>query len=217
MPLKRARVLSAAETEAASEAEPSSGPISAGPPTRRMLPSDLVRAHDECESLVAEARRQAAALVAEARGEAAAIRAQAAREGREEGASALAAAWLRFRTAEAGALREREEHVLMVGRLLAERLLGRTLALDPAAIVDLAREALGAVVRARRVALHVHPDDAEPLRGRLAELRLDAATIDVHADPSRPRGGLRAETDLGTLDADLAPQLDRLVDALRRP
>ncbi|HEU4405010.1 MAG TPA: FliH/SctL family protein [Polyangiaceae bacterium] len=209
MRLTRGRVL---------EAPPgpgSDGPAS-GPPTRRVLPAELVRAHAEAEAVVAEAQKRAEAIVAEAQKRAASARAEAEREGRGEGAAALAAAWLRLRSAEARELRAREEQVLTLGRLLAERLLGRALSLEPALMVDLTREALAAVVRARRVALHVHPDDAETLRRHLGELGLDAATIAVHPDPARPRGGLRAETDLGTLDAELAPQLDRLVAALRR-
>ncbi|HEU4535613.1 MAG TPA: FliH/SctL family protein, partial [Polyangiaceae bacterium] len=129
---------------------------------------------------------------------------------------ALAAGWLRLRSAEAEALRAREGQALAVARLLAERLLGRALALEPALMADLARAALATVVRARRVVLRAHPADADSLRQHLHHLGLDAAAIEVHDDPERPRGGLRAETDLGTLDADLAPQLDRLVDALRR-
>lgn len=209
MRLSRGRVL---ETPAGPG---SPGPPS-GPPTQRVLPEALVRAHAEAETIVAEARQRAEAIVSEARQKAASARAEAEREGREEGTAALTAAWLRLRSAETRELAGREEQVLMLGRLLAERLLGRALSLEPTLMVDLTREALAAVVRARRVSLYVNPEDAETLRRHLGGLGLDTAAIDVHADPSRPRGGLRAETDLGTLDAELAPQLDRLVAALRR-
>jgi hypothetical protein len=37
----------------------------------------------------------------------------------------------------------------------------------------------------------------------------------VLADPERPRNSLRLDTDIGVLDADLAPQLDRLLPKLR--
>ena len=35
------------------------------------------------------------------------------------------------------------------------------------------------------------------------------------AEPSLPRGSLVVHTDLGTIDAQLRPQLDRLAKALR--
>jgi flagellar biosynthesis/type III secretory pathway protein FliH len=37
----------------------------------------------------------------------------------------------------------------------------------------------------------------------------------ISPDPARPRGSLRFETEIGTLDADVAPQLDRLAERLR--
>jgi len=39
--------------------------------------------------------------------------------------------------------------------------------------------------------------------------------VRIVPDATRPRGSLRFETDLGTLDADLAPQLDHLTKKLR--
>lgn len=198
---------------------------SAGPVERRATPRDaargapidrsVVEASHRAEAIEARAREEAAAIVAEAEAKAGSARADAERAGRVEGASKLAAAWMRLRDEEQRAAQRNEERVIAVGRALAERLLGRTLALEPSAIVDLAREALGAVSRARRVTLAAHPDDAATLRENLADLGLDGAAIDVVVDDTRPRGSLRAETDLGTLDADLAPQLDRLVAALR--
>lgn len=209
MPLSRGRVLSSPSLDAERATV-------LAPAARRVLPEPFVRASEEAAAITASAREEAEAIVAEARQKAAHARADAEREGRAASEVALAAAWLRLRSAEAEALRAREGQVLAVARLLAERLLGRALALEPSLMADLTREALGSVVRARRVVLHAHPTDAESLRLRLNELGLDAASIEVHDDAQRPRGGLRAETDLGTLDADLAPQLDRLIDALRR-
>jgi type III secretion protein L len=188
-------------------------------PARRIYTADLVRAYDEAEAMVAEARRQAETTLNEARQQAVAVRLEAERQGHEEGmaagAAALTAAWLRLRNEEARTLREQERHIVTVGGLFAERLLGRALELDPSLMVALAREALKAFVRARRVCLYVHPADVEALQKHLGELGLEATTIDVRADPSRPRGGLRAESDIGTIDADYALQIDRLVAALR--
>jgi flagellar biosynthesis/type III secretory pathway protein FliH len=40
-------------------------------------------------------------------------------------------------------------------------------------------------------------------------------TIKVKPDPNRSRGSLRIETDIGVLDGDLGPQLERLALRLR--
>ena len=52
-------------------------------------------------------------------------------------------------------------------------------------------------------------------RSRLPSLGVAVETVRVVPDGSRARGSLRIETDIGVLDADLAPQLDRLALRLR--
>ena len=59
-------------------------------------------------------------------------------------------------------------------------------------------------------------DGALALGGRsLIELGLSAELTRVVADPRRPLHNLRLETEIGTLDAELAPQLERLALKLR--
>jgi flagellar biosynthesis/type III secretory pathway protein FliH len=48
-----------------------------------------------------------------------------------------------------------------------------------------------------------------------SDLASVAEVTRIVPDATRTRGSLRFDTDLGTLDADLAPQLDRLAKKLR--
>jgi flagellar biosynthesis/type III secretory pathway protein FliH len=175
----------------------------------------VVEAEARAAAIVARAEAEAARIVGEASAKAASAREDAEREGRAAAVAKLAAAWMRLRDEEASTAARAEQQTIEIARVLAERLLGQALVLEPSLVVALARQALSAVSRARRVTVAAHPDDAEALRTRLGELGMDGAVIDVVVDASRSRGGLRIESDLGTLDADLAPQLDRLVAALR--
>ena len=102
-----------------------------------------------------------------------------------------------------------------LARILAERLLGEALNLAPERIVTLAREALNQARGARRVTIVAHPDDVAVLEQSLGELGALAELTRVVSDPRRARHSLRLETDIGTLDADLAPQLERLARKLR--
>jgi flagellar biosynthesis/type III secretory pathway protein FliH len=79
----------------------------------------------------------------------------------------------------------------------------------------MARQTLAAASQARRIEVRAHPDDAEALSSHLASLGLEEAAIEIHADPSRTRGSLLFDTDLGILDADITIQLDRLTRSLR--
>jgi flagellar biosynthesis/type III secretory pathway protein FliH len=53
------------------------------------------------------------------------------------------------------------------------------------------------------------------LAGSLSSLGVAVETVRLLPDATRTRGSLRIETDIGVLDADLAPQLDRLALRLR--
>lgn len=202
------------------------GPLSSKPPesaapTGRRIPSGrltkaaVVDARGSAAHILEEARARAEALITRAEEEAAAIRTNAAEEGRAEGAATLAAAWLRLRAFDETRAERDLEKTLALARMIAERLLGEALALDPSHITSIARQALVQARLARRVLIVASPDDATVLAQQKAALGLEHAEIEVQAEPSLSRGSLRLKTDLGNLDADLAPQLDRLVAALR--
>ena len=69
-------------------------------------------------------------------------------------------------------------------------------------------------MKARRVTIVAHPEDARLIEEALSSLKAPGAAA-VLVDPARARGSLRLDTDVGVLDADLAPQLDRLLPKLR--
>lgn len=212
MTLVRGRLVKASVHADAATVVPISGVTR---PVGRRLPAAVASAQDEARRVVEAAEARASEIVAKAQAEADAIRARAAEEGREDGAAALAQAWIRLHAAEDERLERELDRNLALARLMAERILGENLDLRPERILDIAREVLSQARWARRIHIHAHPDDAALLARETRALGLEQAQVEVHAAPSRSRGSLRLETDLGTLDADLAPQLDRLVAALR--
>jgi flagellar assembly protein FliH len=179
----------------------------------RVEPRAVVSASARAREIVARAEERARQLVAQAEREVAHVRLGAEAAGRAEGAAAVAALALRLRSEEARAEQRQLERVVELARLLAERVLGAELRLDPARVFELARQALAEARGARRITIVAHPDDVALLEPRATELGLDVSARLV-ADAARQRGSLRVETELGTLDAELAPQLDRLVQRL---
>lgn len=180
----------------------------------RVVPEAVVTASERARAIVARAETEAAAVVARAEARTAALGAELATRARHEAATALAARELALAAREADA-RERElDASVALARLLAERLLGEALRVEPARVVALARQALTEAGGARRVTLAAHPDDVPLLERALAAGELTPPVL-VVIDPKRPRGSLRLDTELGTLDAELAPQLERLAEKLR--
>lgn len=183
------------------------------PALSRVEPPVVVAASDRARELLARAETEAAAVIARAEAQASALAEELRARARADAAIELTAREAALAARETHALERQQEQLVALARLLAERLLGEALALDPERVVALARQALTEARGARRITLVAHPDDARLLERALATGTLPPPA-DVVADPARRRGQLRLDTDLGTLDADLGPQLDRLAQKL---
>jgi flagellar assembly protein FliH/type III secretion protein L len=184
------------------------------PALGRVAPAELLAAGDRARELVARAEVEAQAILERAESRAVALATELATRAREAAATALAARELAIAARESHALERGLDQSVALARVLAERLLGEALAVEPGRVVSLARQALKEAGGARQVTLGAHPDDVPLLERALGTQDL-AVPVLVVVDPGRRRGSLRLETDLGTLDAELAPQLDRLAEKLR--
>ena len=217
MKLGFGRVVSAPEADARTT-EPRGAPaLRSGAsrlPRGRVATAEVVNAAETARALIERAERSAADIVHRAEREAADLRLRALSEARAEAAARIAAHALALSFREDQALERNLDRVVEVARVLAERLLGEALALEPQRVVAIARRAVEEARGARRITVIAHPDDAVLIERALHSLNAGAAAS-VLAEPARPRGSLRLDTDLGVLDADLAPQLDRLLPKLR--
>jgi flagellar biosynthesis/type III secretory pathway protein FliH len=206
-----ARIVRAA---AAFEAKPVEMPGSAAEPLATVVPAPVVDAALRARQIVATAERQASELTNAARAECDALRLRAEEAGRAAAAAELAARFLQLSRLEADIDLRARDRSIELARLLAERLLGEALRLEPGHVIALAEHAIAEARGARRITIVAHPDDAAELERTLGAGELGRVT-QVVASSERGRGSLRLETELGVLDAELAPQLDRLTEALR--
>ncbi len=201
--------LATAQTESVS---PSTSVV----PRGRIVSRERVQAAEQASELLALARERAAQIIDQAEAEAAGIRSEAQKKGVEEGAAKLASAWLVFNKREADADIRALDRSLAIGRLLAERLIGDSLLLDPNIVAGLAREAMHHLWRSKKVTIHAHPTDAVALSRNVATFGMPSERIVIAEDTSRERGSLRFTSEFGELDGELGPQLDRLVEAIRQ-
>jgi len=177
-------------------------------------PKELVDAVLRAERIVAEAREQAGQIVERARAEVRELEARLTFEARAEANAAVAAQTLALAAREARADELGLERAIGLARILAERLLGEALALDPSRVVALAETALAEARGARRVVLVANPEDVPALE-RAREHGKLSQVMRIVPSGERARGALRVESEIGVLDAALAPQLDRLTERLR--
>jgi type III secretion protein L len=178
----------------------------------------VLDARSEAAAIRAAAQRDADALIDKARAEARALLAEAKRAGEAAGRAEAEAAFTSL-LVEARAEADRvRTTALPAARTLAlrmaEKIIGRTVELDPSTLAAIAAEALTAArARAGVVVLRVHPADQAALQTERPTLaaRLGAANeLRLVADPTVARFGCVVETAAGRLDARLETQLAAL-------
>lgn len=97
---------------------------------------------------------------------------------------------------------------------LARQVLRSELTQRPELVAQVATDAVNAVMlSARHIAVHVHPQDL-PLVAEGAEETLAARGARLLADPSIERGGVRVDSDVGTIDARIAVRWAQAAAAL---
>jgi flagellar biosynthesis/type III secretory pathway protein FliH len=188
------------------------------PQTTRRIPREAVEASLLAKRILEEARAEAAATLVRAREEAAHAKADAANEARENEVAKLAAGFLALRVADERRAERDLDRAVALACVLAERLLGEALNSDPLRVLALARQALLEARGTHRAVIEASPLDVETLRSHVLHLGSAEGSlkiIEIRADPLLSRGSLRIHTNLGNLDAQLTPQLERLAKALR--
>jgi flagellar biosynthesis/type III secretory pathway protein FliH len=107
------------------------------------------------------------------------------------------------------------DRIVALSRLLAERLIGRALDLAPETVAALAERVLSEARNARRVHLFVSPAEVPILKGATAAFDPEGRVHAITGDPSLTAGDIRIETELGTVEARVGDELDRLALRLR--
>jgi len=182
-----------------------------------VVPAAALDAGARVQALLAQAELQAAALVAAARAEADAIREDARRAGEAEILAVQVAARLEAERIRAEALPGAQA----LAARMAQKIVGRAVALDPPVMAEIAAQALEAArARAGRLVLRVHPEDLATIEGqrpRLAARLAEGVELRVVADPTVSRHGCIVDSPAGRLDARLETQLAVLERAVFAP
>jgi len=99
--------------------------------------------------------------------------------------------------------------------LIARRVIGRELTLDPSLVRGLVREGIEALGQHDRVSIRLGAGFA-PVQERLEEdLRSSGAKLDLRFDPSLDVYGCLVETELGQVDESIESRLETLLHALK--
>jgi type III secretion protein L len=182
-----------------------------------VIPQPLLDARAEAAALLARAQSEAEAV----RADAGAVREAARREGfeagRADGVAQAAVALAAAQTEAARLVAAAGPAAIAVAAKMAERIIGRAVALAPETMAEIAHEALaGCRPGAGTVRVRIHPDDLPAVEARRAALEAGApaAALELVADEAVGRHGCVIETPQGRVDARLETQLAALERAL---
>ena len=176
----------------------------------------VVDARAEARRILADAAREAEETRGRAEREARELREAAYEEGREAALSELHVILLEARERRDAALSGAERDVLRLAVKLAEKIIGREIERDDAALADIVSTALRHARQQESLTVRVNPADLPRVQAHRE--RLDpsgrARFIDLVADPRVAHGGCVIEGESGTVDARLDTQLRVLERAL---
>jgi flagellar biosynthesis/type III secretory pathway protein FliH len=170
----------------------------------RILRAAQLRAEEEARQLLARAREEADR-----------IRRQAREEGQAESARVL----LEMRRELVRQLEESRQKLTRLALMIAEKLLGEELRLNPERVTRIVEETLRKTVSAKQVVVRVNSADLAPVEAALPRLRalIDAEALMIQPDPAVERGGCIVESDTGQLDGQIKTQLKAVLAALNEP
>jgi flagellar assembly protein FliH len=107
-----------------------------------------------------------------------------------------------------------EEQLVQLAVTIARQLVRRELRMDPTQVIAIVRESVALLPAATRdVRVHLHPEDANVVREKLATPSADRAWTIVE-DPVMTRGGCRVTTDTASIDSRLDTRIQNIIASI---
>jgi flagellar assembly protein FliH len=105
-----------------------------------------------------------------------------------------------------------QRQLALLAGAIARQIVRRELKTQPDEIVAVVRETVGLLpIVARQVRVHLHPQDAELVRSRLAAAASGERAWSIVEDPMLARGGCRVTSETSSIDAQLEQRLGAVI------
>lgn len=186
------------------------------PPERRLVKREVLDRVQHAQQALEEAEQEAAQIIAAAQARAEQLRQEAHQRGIEQGQREALEHLGRARAEYDRLLRAQEQDMLDLALGIAQRIINRTVALDPSVIRDVVAQTLEQVRHKRQILVLLNPEDMRRLEPDRAALQgvVEGASLYFDEDPQISPGGCVIETESGRIDARLEVQLAAIRAAL---
>ncbi len=96
--------------------------------------------------------------------------------------------------------------------IIAGQVIRRELRADPGQVIAVVRECIKSLpIAARKITIHLHPDDATLVRGAFSIEENFEQSWQINEDPVLTRGGCRIEAENSKIDMTVEQQLNRVI------
>src|SRR5687768_14544154 len=182
-----------------------------------VIRGEVYSASAKARELLQKAQQEAEGIVRKAEEESAKQRQQAHDIGYQEGLAQTTELLVKARLEQEQLLKNANRELIDLAFKIAEKIIGKQLETDPETIISIVKQAMQTVRQTKQLTIRVHPNDAKLLKENHEELQEALGShriLDVMEDKKVQQGGCIIESEIGTVEAQLHTQLERLKKVL---
>lgn len=185
-----------------------------------IIRGEVYSASAKARELLQKAQREAEAILRNAEEESAKQRQTGYDTGYQEGLAQTTELMVKARTEQEQFIKNANRDLMDLAFKIAEKIIGKQLEMEPETIIGIVKQAMQTVRQSKQLTIRVHPEDAKILKENEEELQETLGRqriLDVMEDKKVHRGGCIIESEIGTVEAQLQTQLERLKKILLQP
>ena len=185
-----------------------------------IIRGEVYSASGKARELLQKAQHEAEQILRQAQQDSEEQRKTAYDAGYQEGLAQVTELLVKARVEQEQFLKNANRDLMDLAFKIAEKIIGKQLEIDPETIISIVKQAMQTVRQTKQLTIRVHPNDAKILKENEEELQEALGRqriLDVMEDKKVQQGGLIIESEIGTVEAQLHTQLERLKKILLQP
>ena len=185
-----------------------------------IIRGEVYSASAKARELLQKAQQEAETILQKAQEESAKQHQTSYDAGYQEGLAQTTELLVKARTEQEQFFKNANRDLMDLAFKIAEKIIGKQLEMEPETIIGIVKQAMQTVRQSKQLTIRVHPEDAKLLKENEEELQETLGRqriLDVVEDKKVHRGGCIIESEIGTVEAQLQTQLDRLKKILLQP
>jgi type III secretion protein L len=178
-----------------------------------VIRGEVYSASAKARELLQKAQQEAEAIIRKAEETAEKQRQNGYDTGYQEGLAQTTELLVKARQEQEQFVKNANRDLMDLAFKIAEKIIGKQLEIDPDTILEIVKQAMQTVRQTKQLTIRVHPEDAKRLKANEEELQeaLGRQRIfDIVEDKKIQQGGCIIESEIGTVQAQLSTQLERL-------